>query len=154
VKSRGIDKVDGHSSANTNHTDRLSHREVMRANHRDETVNSQPPRVEIAAGDPTRTSLRYHELRRRSPRAPRGQRETSIGSRSGYADHENAVERPSRVDRSSRAGRASGADHPSGVVFATPTRVNRGVLSPQPLSVKPSPLDTGVANVDQKDVHD
>jgi hypothetical protein len=142
VNSSGVDQVDRHGGANTNHTDRLFLREVVCADHSNETVNSQPPRLEITARDPARSSLRYHELRRRSPRAPRGQPETSIGSCASDAHHENTVER------------ASGADHPLGVIFTVPTRVNRSVLSPHPLAVKSRPLDTGIADVDQKDIHD
>jgi hypothetical protein len=142
VKALGVDQVDSHGGANTNHTDRLFLREVVCADHSNETINSQPPWLEITARDPTRASLRYHKLRRRSPRAPRGQHETSIGSCASDAHYENTVER------------SPGADHPPGVIFTAPTRMNRGALPPHPLSVKSRPLDTGIADVDQKDIHD
>jgi hypothetical protein len=58
VKSLGVDEVDGHGSANTNHTDRLFLRKVVRTDHGNKTINPKPPRLEITAGYPTRAPLR------------------------------------------------------------------------------------------------
>ena len=89
----GIDQVDRHGRANTNHTDRAPLRQMIRADRGNETVNSQPPRLEISNGDSPAAPLRYHKLRRRGPRPPRCEHNTSIRACAGDARHENAVER-------------------------------------------------------------
>jgi hypothetical protein len=141
VTALGINQVNSHGSANTNHTNCLSLRKVMGADGGDETINPQPPGLEVTTRDPSRVPLGYHELRRWGPRPPRRKRKTSVDSRPGNTNHKDPVER------------SAGADYALGIVLPAPARVNGRVLPPHSLSVKSSPLDAGIADVDQENVH-
>src|SRR6185437_1199230 len=137
-------------------------REPMGADRHHESIDAEPPRLDIRRRYASRLTLGSHELGFGSMRMSSGVSEHFVHSSPTHSGNDDPIDipagpgaarprrapRPSPRSRTPAAGRK--AKHPLREVPRLPPRKRLGELTPKPPILQPRPLDARIPNIDQQ----
>src|SRR5262249_60902632 len=137
MSAAAVDEIEGDSSTDVNHTDRLPGGEVVGADGCHETIDTQSPGFQVFRRDTTGTAPGSYELGCWRVGLVRGGAQEAIDLVSGNTGDDYTAPRL----------RPASADHPPCIVLGRPTRVGGGPLLAHASVHQMSPFDARVTDI-------